>query len=314
MNFRSKLFLSLLVLTLGCFWLPLMAQAQNTPAPGGPYTVAVLDFYTNRSGFRNADSTEVGQAIPAILTTELANFDRFSVIEREQLELVLKEQELGASGGVTAESAARMKQLLGVDYLITGKVTEFVVEQGKSSSFSMFGVGSSSKAPDVAKVSIEVKVLDSESARIVATASCRKNIEIGKGSSSTNVGLIKTSSNNSSSSDSAMGNVYYAIAKDLADQLNTVKFKSLPAKVKYTGFVAYVEGDKVYINLGSKHGITQKMVFQVRRDEQKGSVKIKKTVAQVQVINVDEEASECQVLEVEEGNKIKNGDLVESKL
>ena len=62
MNFRSKLFLSLLVLTLGCFWLPLMAQAQNTPAPGGPYTVAVLDFYTNRSGFRNADSTEVGQA------------------------------------------------------------------------------------------------------------------------------------------------------------------------------------------------------------------------------------------------------------
>ena len=127
-NFRSKLFLSLLVLTLGCFWLPLMAQAQNTPAPGGPYTVAVLDFYTNRSGFRNADSTEVGQAIPAILTTELANSDRFSVIEREQLELVLKEQELGASGGVTAESAARMKQLLGVDYLITGKVTEFVVE------------------------------------------------------------------------------------------------------------------------------------------------------------------------------------------
>lgn len=313
MNFRSKLFLSLLVLTLGCFWLPLMAQAQNTPASDGPYTVAVLDFDTNNSGFRNANTTEVGQSIPAILTTELANSDRFSVIEREQLELVLKEQNLGASGAVTAESAARMKQLLGVEYLITGKITEFAVERGKSSSFSMFGVGGSSKAPDVAKVSIEVKVLDSESARIVATASCRRNIEIGKGSSSTNVGIIRSSSNKSTSSDSAMGNVYYAIAKDLADQLNTVKFKSLPAKVKYTGFVAYVEGDKVYINLGSKHGITQKMVFNVRRDEQKGSIKIKRTVAEVQVINVDSEASECQVIKVEANNKIKNGDLVESK-
>lgn len=104
MNFRSKLFLSLLVLTLGCFWLPLMAQAQNTPASDGPYTVAVLDFDTNNSGFRNANTTEVGQSIPAILTTELANSDRFSVIEREQLELVLKEQNLGASGAVTAES------------------------------------------------------------------------------------------------------------------------------------------------------------------------------------------------------------------
>ena len=46
MNFRSKLFLFLLVLTLGCFWLPLMAQAQSASAPGGPYTVAVLDFDT----------------------------------------------------------------------------------------------------------------------------------------------------------------------------------------------------------------------------------------------------------------------------
>ena len=77
--------------------------------------------------------------------------------------------------------------------------------------------------------------------------------------------------------------------------------------------MAYVEGDKVYINLGSKHGITQKMVFNVRRDEQKGSIKIKRTVAEVQVINVDSEASECQVIKVEANNKIKNGDLVESK-
>ena len=110
-----------------------------------------------------------------------------------------------------------------------------------------------------------------------------------------------------------MANLYYAIAQDLADQLNTARFKTLPPKVKYNGFVAHVEGDKAYINLGSKQGITQKLVFNVRRDEQKGTIKFKRTIGEIQVINVDEEASECQIIKMEGPDKIKTGDLVESK-
>ncbi|MGM9997984.1 MAG: CsgG/HfaB family protein [Candidatus Bruticola sp.] len=313
MNFRCKLFLSFLLLTLGCFMLPLMAEADDMANQSGPFSVAVLDFDDSSSGYGHGSSDGPGEAIPAILTTELANSDRFTVVEREQLQAVLKEQKLGASGAVTAESAARIGQVLGVEYLIVGKITQFNVERGKSKSFSMFGIGGSSKAPDIARVSIELKVLDSESARIVATASCRRDIEVGKGSSSTRVLVINQRSDNNGSSDSAMADVYYAIAQDLAQQLNTVRFKSLPAKVKYTGFIAHVEGKKVYINLGSKHGITQKMVFLVRREEQKGTIKFKKTVGEIQVANVDEEASECNVIKVESDNKIKNGDLVESK-
>ncbi|MGM9992487.1 MAG: CsgG/HfaB family protein [Candidatus Bruticola sp.] len=313
MNFRCKLFLSFIVLALGCFWLPLMVEADEMANQSGPFSVAVLDFDNSGSNYGRGSSDSPGTAIPAILTTELANSDRFTVVEREQLKAVLNEQKLGASGAVTAETAARIGQVLGVEYLIVGKVTQFNVERGKSKSFSMFGIGSSSKSPDIARVSIELKVLDSESARIVATASCRRDIEVGKGSSSTRVLGINSRSDNSGASDSAMADVYYAIAKDLADQLNTVRFKSLPAKVKYTGFVAHVEGDTVYINLGSKHGITQKMVFLVRREEQKGTIKFKKTVGEIQVINVDEGASECKVIKVESPNKVKNGDLIESK-
>ncbi len=291
-------------------------RAQEAGAQDGPFSIAVLDFEDqdeNSRRYGSSDSTEPSKAIPAVLTTELVKSDRFTVIERSQLESVLKEQQLGASGAVTAETAARLGQVLGVEYLVVGNITEFTVEEGKSKSFSLFGMGSSSTAPSVARVSIEVKVLDTESARIVATASCRKTLEIGKGGGGVDILGVRTSTQDSGSSDAAMANVYYAIASDLAKQLETVKFKSLPAKVKYTGFVAYVEGDKAYINLGAKQGITPKLVFNVRRDLQKGTIKIKKTVAEIQVLNVDEESSECQIIKVEAEDKVQAGDLVESK-
>ena len=286
------------------------AQGATEANQSGPFSVAVLDFDRSQSSGASSDAT---RAIPNILTTELANSDRFTVVEREQLKAVMQEQNFGTSGRVSAETAARIGQILGVEYLVMGNITELNIERGKSRSGSFLGISTSHKDPDRAKVSIELKVVDSESARIVATASCRRSFDIGKGSDSTNIGIIRNTHTDNGTSDSAMANLYYAIAKDLADQLNTARFKTLPPKVKYNGFVAHVEGDKAYINLGSKQGITQKLVFNVRRDEQKGTIKFKRTIGEIPVINVDEEASECQIIKMEGPDKIKTGDLVESK-
>lgn len=303
-----------LLFLLGCFILPLAAGAQSQTDYSNPYSVAVLDFdNSNGNSYYGSRRLEPEKIIPAALTTELANSDRFTVVERTQLEAVLKEQSLGASGMVSAETAARLGQILGVEYLIVGNITEFNIEEGKSSSFNMFGIGGSSKKADKAHVCVDVKVIDTESARIVAAVSCRKTMEIGKGSSRTNVGIINSSSNSGNDKEKVMTDVYFAVAQDLADQLNTVKFKSLPAKVKYTGFVAHVEGDFAYINLGKQQGITQRMVFSVRREVKKGPVEIKRTIGEIQVVNVDDASSECKILKLEGEDKIKIGDLIESK-
>lgn len=60
-----------------------------------------------------------------MLGTELVKSNAFIVVERAQLDAVFKEQDLGASGATTKESAAKMNQILGVQLLITGSITEW---------------------------------------------------------------------------------------------------------------------------------------------------------------------------------------------
>lgn len=281
-------------------------------APGGPYSVAVLDFDTGGKRFSyRGSSTDAETVIPAILTTELASSPRFTVVEREQLEAVLREQNLGASGAVTAETAASLGEVLGVNYLIVGKITELTIEEGKSSNTSIFGMGGSSKSPSKAHVSIELKVLDTESARIVAVASCRRTLEIGKGSSSVTVLGIHTSDRDENGKEKGLTDTFYAIAQDLAAQLNTVTFKSLPPKIKYKGLVALIDSDHYYINMGREQGIKKKMVFKVYREKIKAGVTIKVNLGELQVVTVDEASSECKLLE--QVSPIKAGDLIESK-
>ncbi|MBQ7503661.1 hypothetical protein IJT93_13285 [bacterium] len=300
---KVKIFSAVFLLLAVSLLLPALALAQATP-----YTVAVLDF-DNGGGY--GDATKAAKAIPSILTTDLSKSNRFSVIEREQLEKVLKEQNLGASGLVNPETAARIGEIFGVEYLIVGKIVEMNRVQGRHNSFSVLGFGGSNKAADKVNVSVEVKVIDSESARIVAAVDCRKSYEIGKGGSSINILGVKKKHDDYGGQDAGLADVYYAISHDLAEQLETVQFKALPAKVKYTGFIGHVENKLVYINLGRKQGVTRKMVFNVRREEKKGSLTFKKTLGKIRALNVDDTVTECEILE--QNDKFKQGDLVESK-
>lgn len=70
-------------------------------------------------------------------TTLLMNTGRFGVIERAQLEQLLKEQEL--EGIVRFDEMAQMGEVRGVDYLLIGRVTSFRVQASQSSS--NFGIG-----------------------------------------------------------------------------------------------------------------------------------------------------------------------------
>lgn len=82
--------------------------------------VAVMDF-TDKSGFGRG----IGRGVADMLTTSLAKTGRYIVIEREQIDEILKEQGLGQSGVITPQSAAKIGQLLGVELMVTGSISEF---------------------------------------------------------------------------------------------------------------------------------------------------------------------------------------------
>lgn len=88
--------------------------------------IAVMDFdnKTPHGGWR------IGHGASDMLATELVKKGEYSVIERDKLASLLKEQDLGASGRIDPGTAVKIGKILGVGYIVTGAVTEY----GQSSS------------------------------------------------------------------------------------------------------------------------------------------------------------------------------------
>ena len=67
------------------------------------------------------------EAMQDVFVTELFKSGRFRVVEREQLQALMEEKNLSLSGDVDAATAVRIGKILGVNYLLTGSVTEYGV-------------------------------------------------------------------------------------------------------------------------------------------------------------------------------------------
>lgn len=68
-----------------------------------------------------------GEAAQDVFVTELVKSGKFRVVEREQLAALMEEKNLTLSGDVDPATAVKVGKLLGVNYLLTGAVTEFGV-------------------------------------------------------------------------------------------------------------------------------------------------------------------------------------------
>lgn len=110
------------------------AQADNRPV------VAVLDF---NNGSIQPELAPLSKGFADMLITQLGTNTRIRVVERANLQHILDEQKLSATGQVDAATAVRIGKLLGATYMITGgfitdpkrimqiNVRAFEVETGK---------------------------------------------------------------------------------------------------------------------------------------------------------------------------------------
>jgi sugar lactone lactonase YvrE/TolB-like protein len=70
-----------------------------------------------------AKSQELGKVAAQWLTTAFVNQGRFDVIERQALQKVVEEQQLGMAGVIDVDTAAQLGRVLGATYMVTGAVT-----------------------------------------------------------------------------------------------------------------------------------------------------------------------------------------------
>jgi curli biogenesis system outer membrane secretion channel CsgG len=110
------------VVGLCCALLVGAVVAAHAAAASKP-RVAVLEFKNkadNQWWYHGG-----AEAAQDVFVTELVKSGRFRVIEREQLAALMQEKNLSLSGDVDPKTAIRAGKLLGVDYLLTGAVTEY---------------------------------------------------------------------------------------------------------------------------------------------------------------------------------------------
>ncbi|MCD6352715.1 MAG: hypothetical protein J7M06_00685 [Proteobacteria bacterium] len=152
---------------------PGIGEAQMEAYDGPKARVAVSRF-TDKTG-KGWWTGQIGDGMADMLTTSLFNTNRYIVLERQTLQDVLSEQDLGASGRIKQETAAAIGEIEGAELLITGAVTEF--QPGSSGiGGSLGGIGGGVLGGVLgglkkSHVAIDMRVIDTRTSRIVAATS-----------------------------------------------------------------------------------------------------------------------------------------------
>jgi hypothetical protein len=95
----------------------LAPTAHSAPASQPPLTVAIFDFESKFDAV-----SDLGPKVAALLNANLSADPQIITVERAELEKVLGEQELGLSGTVSPDTAAKVGHLTGAKVLVTGRV------------------------------------------------------------------------------------------------------------------------------------------------------------------------------------------------
>lgn len=153
-----------------------MASAQMEAYNGPKARIAVADFEDKMSSSGHYRA-EYGRGMSDMLTNALFQSNRYIVLEREKLEAVIAEQNLGASGRVKKETAAAIGEIEGAELLVTAAITGF--DPGAAGGGGgMAGVipggnllGAVAGSFKKAHVAMDLRVIDTRTARVLAATS-----------------------------------------------------------------------------------------------------------------------------------------------
>jgi curli biogenesis system outer membrane secretion channel CsgG len=254
----------------------------------------------------------VGEGMADMLITSLVKTGKYTVLERTQIAKVMEEQQLGQTGAVTPESAAKVGQLLGVELAIMGSVTEFGYskkEVGGSLKKVGFGLGVKSQK---ATVAVDVRFVSTTTGEILSAESVREE-ESSKGLS---VETQKIDFNNQNEFDESI--VGKATRKAIEKIMTIIDGAS--ANVSFSAKVIKAEGS-IFINVGAAGGVKVGDEFTVYRKGEDltdpdtgvslGATETK--IGRIKVIdnNIGNgKASSCQAIE---GSGFQRNDLVKQK-
>ncbi len=291
-------------------------------AADGKVRIAVLDFDTDalRANWSFGWSYDnLSTAAADNLTTQLVMTKQFSVIERQKLNLVLQEQQLGLSGAVDARTAANVGKLLGVQLIVIGSVEEFGVS-GWGGSIPQIGkwkfgsgVGGGMQS---GKCVVNARLIDTTTAEIIGAYQAEGNKKFGKGDFA---GANFGKNYDSGIVSKVLSEAVEKLAQNIStDSVNIVPSTGIAGSGPTEGKIASVSGEKIYINLSSSDGISAGDRFDVLRpgeeiiDPDTGE-SLGSEVSNIGSIIVTSVQAKFSIATRESGSGFAAGDIVKKK-
>ena len=232
--------------------LALLLALPSSGFAQGKIRVAVWEF-ENHAGSQHWYSNQLGPAARNQIDTEFSENQllsaKFSVVERDKLNLVLKEQGLATAGAVDPTTAAKVGKLLGVQYVVMGGIDKFNIDVTKAAvgPFSVGGHMVQSCA------TISLRFVDTTTAERVVSISADGDVKSGGG-------FLKGTSLTRDSEWGIASETIQKAAKAVVGKLGSGDYLSRIASAAapaggLQGKVIKVEGTKAWINLGALSGI-----------------------------------------------------------
>lgn len=253
----------------------------NSPAlAGSKRRVAVMPFEVG-SVSTEVSTADVSKGVTSSLVTLLVNDGTYSIVDRQMLDAVLKEQNLSTSDRCDPTTAAKIGKILGVDAMITGTITQFGFEnQSKNVGVSGLPTGyipyvggflgggfSSRKSKGRCHVTVDARMIDVNTMEVLAAGQ-------GSGESTRSSGGgsfmgVSSGDDMSGFATSIAGEATMQAVKAIADQFVAASTKvpdnqSLAAQ-NVEGKIADVTGRTVILNVGKKNGVVAGDNYQVER-------------------------------------------------
>ena len=213
----------------------------------------------------------IGTGLTDLFINELMRTGKYRLVEREGLDDLLDEVDLGQSDYSDRRSAVPKGRFIGPEYLLIGKVTAFAEKQ-KSLEASGFGgviAGLGGLRKYEAYVRIDFRIVDSKTREVIYSGFCEGLDETGGYSAAASVpgggGSIDVSSK--SFLDSKLGRATLKALRTLSNKLDHSLLTYREAPPLSGRVLAVVDGQVAVINLGKKSGIVPGETLSVFRLE-----------------------------------------------
>ena len=188
------------------------------------------------------------------LITALVKSQSFTVVDRQQMEALLREQGLQQTGLISEQTAVQVGKMLGVQLAIFGSITKFEVQEETGENMASLllreATNNEYKLKDettsIARLTVDLKIIDVESGEITLAEKTSSKAKI---TNSADRGFTTEVISKSASSASEK------IIEKIVEASNNIPWSAAVASV--------IDSKKIVINAGAVHGVEKGLIFNI---------------------------------------------------